>query len=244
MKVTTFIADDEPVARAALRAMLRSMDWLEVVGEAADGLTAAREIDRLRPELALLDIEMPGLSGTAVVRALTHLPYVVFTTAYDDHAIAAFELGAVDYILKPFREERLAQSLHRVRAAIGEPLAHPTLERMAAIFEAGSISRLFVRRGDQLVPLAVSSISRFEADGDYVVAHTDRGSHLAHVALARLEQRLDPTQFVRVHRAHIVNLDAVRIFRRESGTMTVEMNDGTRVPVSRPHAHTLRAFAR
>src|SRR5438309_4700810 len=107
VKVTTMIVDDEPVARAGLREMLRAIDWVTVIGEESDGLAAVAAIDRLRPELVLLDVQMPGMLGTAVLGRLTHRPYIVFTTAYVEHAVDAFELGAIDYILKPFGPVRL-----------------------------------------------------------------------------------------------------------------------------------------
>ena len=241
MKVTTLITDDEPVARAGLRAMLGAVEWVSVVGEAADGPAAVEAINRLRPELVLLDVQMPGLLGTDVLRQVRHQPYVVFTTAYAEHAVSAFELGALDYLLKPFGPARLAAAMERVRAALGEPAAHPALERLGAAIGRGPISRLFVRSGLALVPLAVERVAWFAADGDYVVAHAERSRHLLHLSLARLEARLDPRRFLRIHRAHLVNLDHVRAFRRgERGQLVAEMADGTRLPVSRTRAQELR----
>ena len=241
MRVSTLIADDEPVARAGLRAMLRAVEWVEVVGEAANGIAAVEAIERLRPELVLLDVQMPGLLGTDVLRELTHQPYVVFTTAFAEHAVTAFELGALDYILKPFGAARLAASMERVRSAIGEPVAHPSLERLSAAFGQGPISRLFVRSGAALLPLSVDRVSWFAADGDYVVAHAERARHLLHLSLARLEARLDAARFVRIHRTHIVNLDHVKTFKRGlRGQLVAEMTDGTRLAVSRARAQELR----
>ena len=243
MKVTTLVADDEPVARAGLRAMLGAFEWVTVVGEAADGPAAVAAIDRLRPELLFLDVQMPGLIGTDVLRRVQHQPYVVFTTAYAEHAVSAFELGALDYLLKPFGPARLAAAMERVRAALGEPVAYPALERLHGAAGQGPISRLFVRSGGALVPLPVDRVAWFEADGDYVVVHADRARHLLHLSLARLEARLDPRRFLRIHRAHIVNLDHVRVFtRRERGALVAEMTDGTRLPVSRARAQELRSL--
>ena len=123
------IVDDEPAARAGLRDILSSIEWLTIAGEAADGSSAVEKIDRLKPELVFLDIEMPGVKGTEIVTRTKHQPYVVFTTAYAQHAAAAFELGALDYVLKPFGEARIAKALVRVRAAIGEPGTPPTADR-------------------------------------------------------------------------------------------------------------------
>jgi two-component system LytT family response regulator len=244
VRVTTLIVDDEPVARAGLREMLRAIDWVTIVGEASDGSAAVEAIDRLKPELVMLDVQMPGMLGTDVLSRISHQPYVVFTTAHAEHAIEAFELGAIDYILKPFGPARLGVAMERVRATLGEPAAHPALERLGVALGHGPISRLFVRSGGAIVPLAVERVAWFTADGDYVVAHAEKSRHLLHLSLARLELRLDPKRFLRIHRAHVVNLDFVRAFRRgERGPLAAEMLDGTRLPVSRARAQQLRHLA-
>ena len=245
MKVTAFVADDEPVARAGLRAMLGAFDWVHVIGEAADGESAVREIERLRPELVFLDVQMPGMLGTDVLRRLERPPFVIFTTAFSEHAVTAFELGAVDYLLKPFGPSRLAAAMERVRAALGEPAPADTFERLSGALAGGPISRLFVRVGGTLVPLPVERVSWFEASGDYVTAHAGNARHLLHLSLGRLEARLDPRRFVRVHRTHIVNLDQVRAFRRDArGNLEAELLDGARVPVSRARAQEIRSLGR
>jgi two-component system LytT family response regulator len=241
MKVTTLIVDDEPVARAGLRAMLGAFDWVSVVGEAADGASAVDAIDRLRPELVFLDVQMPGLLGTEVVRRIQHQPFIIFTTAYSQHAVTAFAVSAVDYLLKPFGAVRLASALERVRSAIGEPAPAGVLERLSGTLASGPITRLFVRTGGALIPLAVASVSRFDAEGDYVIAHAGGTRHVLNLPLSRLEERLDPARFVRVHRAHIVNLDHVRAFRPDPrGNLRAELTDGALVPVSRGKARALR----
>lgn len=243
MKVRTLVVDDEPLAREGLRAMLTAFDWVEVVGEAADGEAAVEAIERLAPELVFLDVQMPGLLGTEVMRRIEKQPYVVFTTAFSQHAVTAFELGAVDYLLKPFGPTRLAAAMERLRTAIGEPAGVGAIERLSGALSGGPISRLFVRTGGSLVPLPVASVWWFEADGDYLIAHTERARHTLHLALSRLEARLDPERFVRVHRAHVVNLDHVRAFRRDPrGNLEAELPDGRRVPVSRARAQELRSL--
>jgi two-component system LytT family response regulator len=245
VKVTAFVADDEPVARAGLRAMLGAFDWVRVVGEAADGESAVAGIESLRPELVFLDVQMPGLLGTDVLRRLERPPFVIFTTAFSEHAVTAFELGAVDYLLKPFGATRLAGAMERVRTAIGEPAPADALERLSGALAGGPITRLFVRVGGTLVPIPVERVSWFEASGDYVTAHAGNAKHLLHLSLSRLEARLDPRRFVRVHRTHIVNLDQVRAFRRDArGNLEAELLDGARVPVSRARAQELRSLGR
>lgn len=245
MKVTALVVDDEPIARAGLRAMLRAFEWVEVVGEASDGATAVERIRALQPELVFLDVQMPGLLGTDVLRRLELRPFVIFTTAYSEHAVTAFQLGAVDYLLKPFGPTRLVEAMERVRSALGEPATVDAIERLSGALAGGPISRLFVRMGGSLVPLPVDRVAWFEADGDYVTAHTGNARHLLHLSLGRLETRLDPARFVRVHRAHLVNLDHVRAFRRDDrGNMEAELLDGRRVPVSRARAQELRSLGK
>jgi two-component system, LytTR family, response regulator len=242
--VRVLIVDDEPIARAGLRRMLAEVEWIHCAGDAASGPEALQAIGALKPDLVFLDIEMPGLSGIDVLRSLGQAPYVVFTTAYAEHAVAAFELGAIDYLLKPFGHERLQASLERVRAALGEPRA-ALLDRFGEALSRGPMSRLFVRTGRSIVPVAVDAVAWFEAVGDYVAAHAGGAQHLLHVSLSRLEERLDGARFARIHRAYIVNLDHVVAFRRQlTGEVVAELRDGTRLPVSRAKAQELRHLAR
>jgi two-component system LytT family response regulator len=243
VKVTALIVDDEPVARAGLRDMLTGVDWIRVAGEAASGLQAVESINRMKPELVFLDIQMPGLPGTEVLRRIEHQPLVVFTTAYAEHAVTAFELGALDYLLKPFGPARLTAALERVRAAIGEPVPATSFDRLAEALSAGSMSRLFVRSGGSIIPVPVASVAWFEARGDYVAVYAGRSRHVIHLSLNRLEARLDPRRFLRIHRTHIVNLDQVKAFRPHGrGRMIAELADGTRLPVSRSRAGGLRGL--
>ena len=158
---------------------------------------------------------------------LTHRPCVVFTTANAQHAVTAFELGAVDYLLKPFGTDPLAATMQRVRATLCEPAASHSFDRISEVFGTGPLRQFFVRIGSAIMPVPVMSIAWFEADGDYVTAHTERGRRLLTVALNRLEARLDPTRLVRIHRTEIVNLDAVVAFRRHGKVgMTAELRGG------------------
>ena len=245
MNVSALVVDDEPIARAGLRGMLSAFDWVEVVGEAADGRSAVRDIETLKPELVFLDVQMPGLLGTDVLRHIDHRPFVIFTTAYSQHAVTAFELGAVDYLVKPFGPARLAAAMERVRGAIGEPSSIDAIERLSGALGGGPITRLFVRVGSAIIPVPVDRVTRLEADGDYVVAHVGGARHLLHLSLSSLMTRLDPARFAQVHRAHIVNLDHVRAFRRDArGNLEAQLDDGTRVPVSRARAQELRSLGR
>lgn len=238
------IADDEAVARAGLRDMLADFEWLTIVGEASNGPAAVSAIEELRPELVFLDIQMPGLLGTDVLAHLSHRPFVVFTTAHAEHAATAFELGALDYLLKPFGSARLAKALERIRAAIGEPVPGPTaLDRLKEAVAAGPMSRLFIRSGGAVIPVPVTSVIWFEADGDYITAHTATNRYTLHLPLTRLQTRLDPRKFLRIHRTHIVNLRHVAAFRPHGkGQLVAVMRDGTRLVVSRERAREIRAL--
>lgn len=245
-RVSVIIADDEPVARAGLRDMLSGLRWLSIVSEASSGPGAVEAINTLRPELVFLDIQMPGLLGTDVLEHVSHRPFVVFTTAYAQHAATAFELGALDYLLKPFGPDRLAKTLERVRAALGEPRgvdSPAAIDRLREALGSGPMSRLFVRSGGTVIPVAVVGVAWFEASGDYVVAHAGKSRYMLHVPLSRLESRLDAKRFVRIHRTHIVNLDHVVTFRPHGkGQLEAELKDGTRLVVSRERAKEIRAL--
>ena len=240
MKVTVLIADDEPVALGGLRNMLAEVEWMSIVGEATNGPAAVEAINALRPELIFLDIQMPGMLGTDVLSHATHQPFVVFTTAYAQHAVAGFELGALDYLLKPFGPERLGKCLDRVRAAIGEPNPVPAFSRLGEALGKQPMSRLFVRSGGGIIPVPVRDVGWFESSGDYVTAHAGRSRYMLHLALNRLEERLDPSKFLRIHRTHIVNLDHVTAFKRREGKLVADMDDGSALPVSRERAKELR----
>lgn len=243
--VSTLIVDDEPVARAGLRHLLQEIDWIRCVGEAADGHAAIEAIHRLQPDLILLDVQMPGYSGVDVLRRLQlPIPRVIFTTAYAEHAVAAFELGALDYLLKPFGPIRLAVALDRVRASLGEPLP-PALDRYGEMLANGPMQRLFVRNGRSIQPVAVADIHWFEAVGDYVVAHTASGQHILHLALSRLEARLASQHFARIHRTHLINLGQLARFRRElDGRLVAVLSSGVELPVSKSKAQVFRELAR
>ena len=185
---------------------------------------------------------MPGWSGIEVLGRVIHHPYVVFTTAYAQHAVTAFELGALDYLLKPFGPERPATALERVRAAIGEPAGPAAFDRLREALSNGPMTRLFVRSGASVIPITVAGVAWFEARRDYVAAHVGLTRHLLHLSLNRLETRLDAARFLRIHRTHIVNLDWVSAFRREGKGLVAELSDGTRLAVSRNRSHGLRGL--
>jgi two-component system LytT family response regulator len=242
--VRALVVEDEAPARQNLREYLAGTPWVEVVGEAADGGEAVRLIDTLEPDLVFLDVRLPELSGVEVARRMRHSPALVFTTAYDRYAIAAFELGAIDYLVKPFGRERFDRTLARLRTRLGLPPV-PDGERARTALEPGPLRRLFARQGDRIVPVATATIVRIQAQGDYAEVHAREGIFLIHVSLAELAARLDPAVFLQVHRSHIVNLGAVaHLEPHDDRRLALTLRDGSVVVASRAASEALRRQAR
>jgi two-component system LytT family response regulator len=241
------VVEDEPIAREQLRDLLSTVDWIECVGEAADGQSAIAAIDTLRPDLVFLDIEMPELNGLEVLRRIEHDPAVVFTTAYDRFAVAAFELEAIDYLLKPFGRDRLLAALERARRAVRDPsdesVSRRAGEAMDQLAGTGPLVRIFVRDRGRIVPVAVGDIERLEADDDYVAVHTRGRRYLVYLGMNEFEARLDPQRFLRIHRSHIVNLDHVAALEQFDPTrMQVMMRDGAKIVASRTRSRELKGL--
>lgn len=244
MKRTVIVVEDEPLARKTLCDMLATVDWLDIVAEAADGLTAVEAINAHRPDLVFLDINLPELSGLDVLKRLTHEPAVVFTTAHDRHAIAAFELAALDYLLKPFGRVRLDQALARAKEALASAQPRSAASEARAVLGSGPLERILIRDGGRIVPVAVREIERVEADGDYAAVRARGKTLLVNLPLGDFEARLDPAQFVRVHRSHLVNLDYVEAIEPfDNSQLLVRMKDGTKITASRTASKRLRDWA-
>ena len=240
------IAEDEPVAREHLRALVHASEALLLVGEAADGDTALTLVNALRPEVLFLDVRMPGRDGFSVLADATHRPHVVFTTAHDSHAVQAFELGAVDYLLKPFGTARFTTAVSRLRERATLTADTDPLARLSEVQERTDrpLDRVFVRLGQRLLPVRLQEVSRLDADGDYVALVIDGRRHLLGMTLSALLPRLDAARFVRIHRSHVVNLDFVAAIRPyDAGRYEVEMRDGTRIVASRSGTQVLRRLA-
>ena len=246
--VRAAIIDDEPLARQSLRTLISATPWMVCIGEAADGIEGFELVQRERPELAFLDVRMPGMSGIEVARRIEQNVAVIFTTAHDDYAVSAFELGAIDYLRKPFGQARfqtaVARARQRLRAA--RPGAAALNERMAFALELPSpLDRVFVRVRGSVVPLNVDWIARIEADDDYVALYAHGRRYLLYMKLGELAARLDPRRFVRVHRSHVVNLEYVAsVSSLAAGRLQVCMNDGSRVPASLSGSRLLRSHFR
>jgi two-component system LytT family response regulator len=239
---SVLVCEDEPLARVHLRELIEATPGLTWIGEVADGATAVTLIDRLRPSLVFLDIQMPELDGLAVLDRIEHHPAVIFTTAFDAHAVQAFELGAIDYLLKPFGPERFAVAVARAERALASDAAVESVaERTRAT--RGALTRVFVRDRGRIVPIPVHEIERLEAEDDYVGLVVRGRRHLLTITLAALLEKLDSRRFVRIHRSHAVNLDFVAaLLPFDAGRLCVEMRDGTRLTASRSGTQLLRTL--
>jgi two-component system LytT family response regulator len=231
--ITVVIVDDEAPARSLLREMLSAEPDVEILGEAATGLEAVKAAAELKPQAMFLDIEMPKLDGFEVLELLDPSIAVVFVTAYDSHALRAFEVHAVDYVLKPYRAERLREALARARARVGQR-PDPAVLAHAARPAGEYARRVVVRDGAHIQLIPVDRLDYAQAQDDYVALRTEGKTYLKTQTLGSLEATLDPALFVRVHRSFLVRLDRIRALEPYGKNDRVAiLADGTRVPVSR-----------
>ena len=234
------IVDDEELARHLIREYLSGHADIEVVGECEDGLDAVRQIAALAPDLVFLDIQMPRLTGLEVLELTGRRAGVIFTTAYDEHAIKAFELHAVDYLLKPFSKARFDDALARARAlhAPGTPALDALVARRTATLE-----RILVRDREQVHVIAIDEVECIEAQGDYLAIHVDGKCHLKPQRISEIEQQLDATRFLRVHRSFIINLTHLQAIERPGPDRhAARLRSGKRVPISRSGYEKLRTL--
>jgi len=247
MSVRVLVVDDEAPARRKVRAHLADAAGVEVAGEAASGPEAVEAIRGLRPDLVFLDVQMPGMNGFEVIEAVgaEAMPAVVFVTAYDEFAVEAFEVQAVDYLMKPFHAERFRQALARALERISRREApHESMARLLALLlnkAPRESQRLLVRDGERISFVPLREVVRLSAEGNYVQVHTARGQrHLLRQTLASLEARLDPERFARIHRSEIVNMDFVtEVQPAFHGDYTVRLKNGEEVSLSRRYQDRL-----
>jgi two-component system, LytTR family, response regulator len=245
------VVDDEQLARDELGYLLGQLGGVEVIGQAGNGVEALTTIDHLHPDVVFLDVQMPGLTGFEVARRMLdtqNVSQIIFVTAYDQHAIAAFEVNAVDYLLKPFDADRLQHAIDRARTRITSQSDTELAERLQALLashEPRVVDRLVVRNGErfELVPLA--AIDWVEAANNYVQLHCGLKQHLLGETLTSLERRLDPRQFLRVHRSRMVNTSRiVAVHLLMGGTYELELRDGTRLTSGRQYREAVQQLIR
>ena len=238
MKIKTVIADDEVLARQKLRQLLQDDVNVEIVGEGANALETIDLVQFTNPDLLLLDIQMPDMDGFDIVSALTvnkqvRMPKIIFTTAYDKYAIRAFEINAIDYLLKPFTRERLKQAFSRAEQQLLSPGENGGGRKQDG--DGSYATRLVFKSKGRILFLPITDIRWIGAEENYVRVCADRENHLLRETMAHFETRLDPSCFIRVHRSAIVNLQHVKEIRTDSqeGESFVLMQDGQKVPMSR-----------
>ena len=239
--IRALIADDEPLARDGMKLHLAGEADVTIAGEAADGRRAASMITSLKPDLVFLDVQMPLLDGFQVVDAVagTFLPTIVFVTAYDQYAIKAFEVHAVDYLLKPFTVERFQTCMGKAREDISARGSHESRRRLLELIadrtgSATHLQRFVIKSGEGYRFVPAVDVASFEAQGNYVRLTTAAGQHLLRITMAELERRLDPRRFARIHRSTMVNIDRIKeITPAWHGDFEVLLIDGQRLRLSR-----------
>ncbi|HEY5909022.1 MAG TPA: LytTR family DNA-binding domain-containing protein [Verrucomicrobiae bacterium] len=242
MKIRALIVDDEPLARQRVRGLLGREPDVEIIGESEDGFEAVDQIQATKPDLVFLDVQMPDRDGFEVLRRVPQalLPVVIFTTAYDQHALRAFEVNALDYLLKPFKPTRFKQAVQRARDLIANKQASVAASGLLALLgqapaPAGHLTRLAVRTPGKVAFAELDEIQAIEAAGKYAVVHAGKENHVLREALSSLESRLPPQRFLRISRSVIVNLDQVQELQPAfKGENLVVLKNGKSYPTTRP----------
>jgi two-component system, LytTR family, response regulator len=244
MNTTCLIIDDEKLARELLREFLETFPQIEIIGECNKGTDAVEQINKLKPDMIFLDVQMPGMNGFDVLDEIEHEPYVIFTTAYDQYAIKAFERNAVDYLLKPLDQERFKLAVDRAlkRKKMEEGNLEDLLGSLRTVPPRTSYdSHIFVQKSEKLFNLPVEEIIYLEASGDYTVISTKNDQFVSSSGIGKLEEIMNPDTFIRVHRSTIVNVNFLKeIERHFNGGMVVKMQNGKSFPVSRTYAKLIR----
>ena len=229
------VVDDEPLARAVVREYVGAHPGVEIVAECANGFEAVKAVAELSPDLMFLDVQMPKLSGFEVLELIGRSVPVIFTTAYDQYALSAFEVHAIDYLLKPFSADRFAEALARARERLAAREAMPV---EALVDETRSkrtpLERVLIRDGSKVHVLPIDKIDYVEAQDDYVAFHSDGKSYLKDQTLAAVETLLDPARFVRIHRSYLLNIERIaRVELYAKDSRIAILRDGVKLPVSR-----------
>jgi two-component system LytT family response regulator len=246
--IRVLIVDDEPIIRRGLRNLLGHSNNYEVVGECSNGREAIGSIRQLQPDLVFLDVQMPEIDGFGVIREITpeEMPPVVFVTAYDEYAVQAFDVSALDYLLKPFDEERFTRCLRKVEQRVGPSVNETSLiERLASLVtgqaKPRTADRLAIRNSDRITLLQTDEIDWIEAADNYVEIHVGKHVHLMRETLSNLEQRLQPFRFLRIHRSRLVNADRIKeLHSLFHGEYELVLSDGTRLTSSRHYRDILQ----
>jgi two-component system LytT family response regulator len=245
--IRTLIADDEPLARERIKRLLGSEPEIEIIGECADGRAAILAIEQLKPDLLFLDIQMPEVDGFGVIKAIgpEDMPAVIFVTAYDTYALRAFDVHALDYLLKPYNRQRFRKAVERARAHLQSERGEGLDQRLVSLLDylkvgQKPLERLVVKSVGRVFFLRTKEIDWIEAAGNYVRIHVGGEAHLLREAMNVLEARLDPDKFLRIHRSTIVNIERIKELQPLfSGDYSVVLRDGTQLTLSRSYRENL-----
>lgn len=256
-QIRTLIIDDEPLGRDGVRVLLQRDADIDIIGECASGAEAVEAIRRLLPDLIFLDVQMPGMNGFEVLAQIPpeQMPMVIFVTAFDQHALQAFEVHALDYLLKSYTDERFAAALQRAKQHIQQKHVNEVSQRLMAMLDANAkatssvedkksyLNRLIVKTGGRVFFLKTNEIDWIEAADYYVYLHAGGKSHLLRETMSNLEKQLEPAKFQRIHRSIIVNLDRVKELQTNaSGDYVVVLRDGAQLKMSRGHRQKLESM--
>ena len=248
---TAFIAEDEPLAREALRDSVQTRAELKLIGEADNGRTALEQINLLRPDVVFMDIQMPEMTGLEVIKRLDYQPQIIFTTAYDQYAVTAFELNALDYLLKPFSRDRFDAAVDRLLEESSKEYGQESRvehyrQALAQVSPAlpARLERILVRDRGHIFPVNTQQIAYLKSDAKYTALYVDGKTFLVRLGISELADRLDPARFIRIHRSVLVNLDFVDSMKTdEQSQLQLQMRDGTILVANRDASKMLRDMA-
>lgn len=242
-KIGAIIIEDEKPARDLIKKFMEEREELELLGEYDNGFSGLKATHEFEPDVLFLDVQMPKLNGFELIELLDYTPEIIFTTAYDQYAIKAFEQNAVDYLLKPFSKERFNEGVDRLLARVEQGSGKKTTEKIRKHFSESEelLNRVVIKKSGKIHVLAVTDIQYLEAQDDYVMIYTQQGRFLKQQTMKYYEKHLDPDQFIRVHRSYIVNVQVIeRIEPYEKTNYILLLADGNKVPVSRSGMQVLK----
>lgn len=232
--IRAVIVDDEELSRVLVKDYLSAHPDIEIVAECSNGFEAVRVVNDLKPDLLFLDIQMPKLDGFEVLELIGNEVEILFITAFDEYALRAFEVHALDYLLKPFSAERFSEALDRARAKLSRPTEAAETDSLVKRDGAGLLDRVLIRNGPKVHVIGVDQIDYVQAQDDYIAFVVDGKEHLKHQTLGAIEKQLDPTRFIRIHRSSLLNIDRLaRIELYSKDSYEAILTDGTRLPISR-----------
>jgi two-component system, LytTR family, response regulator len=244
MNLRALIIDDEEASRLLIRQYLEGNEFIEILGEADNGLDAVSFINQMQPDLVFLDIKMPGLSGLQVVQKIIHIPQIIFTTAYDNYALKAFDANATDYLLKPYIRERFEKAINKIIQQSRQNFE--AVKNVAAMIigknSYDTVSTILVKSGAKLISLELKDVIYMEADKDYTWMHTSSKSYLSNFGISQLEIKMSPAMFLRVHRSFIVNISHIKEVHKENSSAQLITSNGKSINVSRMYMPELKKF--